>query len=173
MEGKWTDWKEVCLAKPIIYNSSVSVKPLSERVTVIWSDEMKNWFGACQFLLVYPAAKFDKTYLHWCLILYHENIFKDRSAIKIPKATSMRFKTNESEYASISHYFYTSTFIHSLKRIYLLQLKPYLMKMSFYLKNDQFRRKRSHIRSYFQYLLFWIYTLSYPCVCLKLLILFW
>ena len=41
------------------------------------------------------------------------------------------------------------------------------MQMFFYLKNDQFRQKRSHIHSFFQYLLFWIYTLSYPCDLVK------
>ena len=80
LHGGQVNWLEACLSCKIYY-LSVSVKPLSERVTLIWSDETKNWFRACQFLLVNSVAKFDKTYLHWCLILYNDNIFKDRSAI--------------------------------------------------------------------------------------------
>ena len=81
IEGNWIAWKEVCLVKPITYDCSVTLKPLSERVPPIWFDEMKDWSSSISGTLRYPVAKCDKTCLHWGLISYNKNIVK-ASAIK-------------------------------------------------------------------------------------------
>ena len=84
---------------------------------------------ACRVLLVYPAAKFDTTYLHWGLTSYNRKIDNARSAIYSPKLTSRRFRLNYEVYLyPFLWYMYT----HSLTRILVLQLKIHNIWMGFF-----------------------------------------
>ena len=65
---------------------SVTLQDLFEKIPPTLFDGNIDSLLACQILLVYPVAKFDKKYLHRNLTLCNRKIAKARSAVKISQS---------------------------------------------------------------------------------------